>query len=111
MKENRSLTALLAGLVGLCGCVHFHPARHSATIPVVAVTERKEEAKPKPAGLSCREREVQVHRNYRLKRIEIDTQTDEGNPAEPIVLEYYQCKREPGPVILLLPVSGGNYEI
>jgi len=78
---------------------------------VVAVTERKEEAKPKPAGRSCREREVQVHRNYRLRRIEIDTQTDQGSPAEPIVLEYYQCKREPGPVILLLPVSGGNYEI
>jgi len=111
MKQNRSLTALLAGLLGLCGCMHLHPARHTTSSPPVAVFERKPKAEPKLAALSCREREVQVHRNYKLKRIEIETQTDQGNAGEAIVLDYYQCKKEPGPVILLLPVSGGNYEV
>ncbi len=111
MKQKRSLTGLLAGLLGLCGCAHLHPARHTSSSPPFAVSDRKQEAEPKSAALNCREREVQVHRNYKLKRIEIDTQTKEGNPGEAIILDYYQCNKEPGPVILLLPVSGGNYEI
>ena len=81
------------------------------TVPPVAVSEQEKEAASKPAALSCREREVGVHRYYKLKRIEIDTQTDEDKPGEAIILDYYQCKKGPGPVILLLPVSGGNYEI
>src|SRR5882672_6828678 len=111
IMQKRSLTGLLAGLLGFCGCAHLHPARHASTPSPIAVSEKKQEADPKPAALSCREREVQVHRNYKLQRIEIDTQTDQGNPGEAIVLDYYQCKKEPGPVILLLPVSGGNYEV
>src|SRR5437667_8262173 len=111
MKQKRSLTGLLAGLLGPCGCAHLHPARHTSSSPPFAVSDRKQEAEPKSAALSCREREVQVRRNYKLNRIEIDTQTDEGNPGEAIILDYYQCNKEPGPVILLLPVSGGNYEI
>ena len=81
------------------------------TVPPVAVSEQEKEAASKPAALSCREREVGAHRYYKLKRIEIDTQTDEDKPGEAIILDYYQCKKGPGPVILLLPVSGGNYEI
>src|SRR6266705_2417086 len=111
MKQKRSLTGLLAGLLGLCGCAHLHPARHTSSSPPFAVSDRKQEAEPKSAALSCREREVQLHRNYKLKRIEIDAQTDQGEHGEAIVLDYYQCSKEPGPIILLLPVSGGNYEV
>src|SRR5438552_15805915 len=98
MKQTRFLIALLAGLLGLCGCAHLHPTRHTASSPPVAAFERKPKAEPKLAALSCREREVQVHRNYKLKRIEIDAQPDRSNAGEAIVLDYYQCKKEPGPV-------------
>jgi len=111
MKQKRFLTALLAGLLGLCGCAHLHPARHASTPSPLTVIEQKHEPDPKPATLICREQEVQVQRNYKLKRITIDTETNQGNPGEAIVLDYYQCKKEPSAVILLLPVSGGNYEI
>src|SRR5207245_10719876 len=67
------------------------------------------ETDPKSAAHSCRGREVQAHRNYRPKRIAIDADHDEHGEA--IVLDYYQCSKEPGPIILLLPVSGGNYEV
>src|ERR1044071_628774 len=110
INQRRWLAGLFAGLLGFCGCVRLHPAWHNSTPTSVVQPE------PKPslaayASPRSREREIKVRRRYRLKQIEIEIEANHASSGGPIVIDYYQCSSQPSPVFLLLPISGGNYEV
>jgi acetyl esterase/lipase len=109
--KTAPLVGVVAGLFLWCGCVHW-PARCDRSVPP-----------PAPAGLLehfaavdwkqlvARETQAEPHGAYRIRQIELSLAAAPADTNAAIRLEVFQPNRDRSPVILLLPVSGGDYTI
>jgi hypothetical protein len=70
----------------------------------------EEQAKPSPVT-TVHEEEIEAHRSYRLTQVKIQPETNQPANNKELLIEYYQSKKKTGPVILLLPIAGGGYEV
>jgi hypothetical protein len=106
-----NLCILLAlGSLPLTGCVHL-PAKKTAPV-----------AEPLPDAIASAFKDLstnsfkadetllEVNVRYALRRVELSFA---DKASSNIVIEYYQVRnrKTPSPVIVLLPISGGGYEI
>jgi hypothetical protein len=104
---------LLAALFGATGCIHLHP-----------LTKRRD-AEPLPLALAAQfsapgeelrahETEVETKKHYTLRRVTIES-TNAAFSTN-LILDYFDVsakQKDPlrkTPVVMLLPISGGNYE-
>jgi len=95
----------------LSGCVHLppkRPARLAKPLPSALVSEFNS-----PAGFvsNCEEKLVKNESRYSLRRIELTF--DQTSATSNVTIDYYQVQERAGPsaVIVLLPISGGGYEV
>ncbi|MBI3850068.1 MAG: hypothetical protein HY298_07245 [Verrucomicrobia bacterium] len=104
------LAAVLIGALLFSGCVHLPASRsiRAKPSPLPAwATNSYERAGTIASGIH--EKELESRQSYTVKQVELAV---DSNPvSKPTVLEYYQLARGTNPVILLLPVSGGGYQI
>jgi hypothetical protein len=119
MKHKLSLTGLLLNLLGLCGCVHLYPMPRSSGSSSSA--SEQVASRPKSDWRVSGEKQIKVQPRYTLKQIKLSPQANQS--ATEIVLDYYQLStpsprphstgssQTKSPVILLLPISGGGYEV
>jgi pimeloyl-ACP methyl ester carboxylesterase len=107
--EGKGLLLLgLLALLPVVGCVHLasHSPSGHAQSPLFSRTNELEVARAQ--SLPCRERALEIHRHYKLWRVELSS-TNATRPKG-IILDYYQLSQGKSPVVVLLPISGGKYE-
>jgi pimeloyl-ACP methyl ester carboxylesterase len=112
MNANRPalLAAVLIGALLFSGCVHLPASRFNRATPApLPAWATNSLAGSGTLAFKTHEKELEARRGCTIKQVELAV---ESNPAgSPTVLEYYQLTRGTNPVILLLPVSGGGYQI
>ena len=108
----------LAWLIGfsaalsLCGCLHLPPGRSERPIPPSLPAALADQLARTGSGVSVAgSEELEVGDGYRTERIELAASVDQFAEPSRIVIEYYQVDHERSPVILLLPMAGGRYNI
>lgn len=95
------------GFLPLTGCLHYR--MHTPARPAEPLAQSISEQ----FGLrvrqieTLREHVLETNRHYLLRRMEIGS-TNESE-ARTITVDFYQAPRR-SPVILILPISGGDYE-
>lgn len=109
-RMKTAVTAL-AGLLA-AGCCHLPergPAR--ATPPLPAALSARFDY-PKTLPLDARETAAQPRRGYDIRRFEVAAVPDRFDDHRVVGLDYYAPRGEGRkPVVLLLPISGGGYDL
>jgi hypothetical protein len=104
----------LCGLAVLPGCIHLPPASHPrSAVPVSAAFLEKLEYE-KPENLVVRATVPQTNSPYTLHTVELRSVTRPAGKDRVLVLDCYTPhdeKKKPVPVILLLPIIGGDYPL
>lgn len=112
MKTPGSLLGLLLGVVGGTGCCHFAAKPQAAAPPPLPAVTVTEFARPKSRPAVLSETVLTTQSQFTVTRIELATPPLAGETNRTVVFDYYA---PPGtgrtPVILVLPVSGGDYEL
>ena len=108
----------LARLIGfpaalsLCGCLHLPPGRSERPLPPLLPPALVDQLARSGSAVSVAEsKELEVRDGYRIERIKLEASGDQAAEPPRIVIEYYRLDRERSPVILLLPMAGGRYNI
>lgn len=103
------LACLILALLCFTGCVHL-PEQKSSSLPK-ALPESFARGITLAASNSfeCEEKLIEIERQY--SRIELSLPNRAGGSN--ITIDYYQLpgSKKPSPAIILLPISGGGYEI
>ncbi len=104
--------ALLLGLALLPGCLHLPGAsRPRAAAPVPAAFLRSI-AYSKPDNLVVRSTPPQTNSPFNVRRVEIQSATRPAGNDRTVALDCYTPNQvKPAPVILILPIIGGNYPL
>src|SRR5262245_59186024 len=55
------------------------------------------------------EKVLETRRSYSIRRVELVS--TESSSVSNVVVDYYQLPHSNSPVVLLLPISGGEYEV
>jgi len=108
---NASTLFLLLGMLGLTGCVHLYQktaVRSAEPLPEAVASAFNNTFTNSPKS---DEKLIEVHGRYAQRRVELSFA--DSFASSNIVIDYYQLRntKTPSPVIVLLPISGGNYEI
>lgn len=113
MKPLGSLLGLLLGLLGGTGCCHFAAKPKAALppppLPAVTVAEF---ARPKDTRAAFSETVLETNAQFTVRRVELPVLPSGGAPERSVVFDcYVPVRKGLAPVILVLPVSGGDYEL
>ena len=106
-KSRTPLLASLAMLLLASGCIHLpmgNSPRAAHSVPESVVAEF---SPARPPTLSRHETLLETRRHYTVRRIELGS---EPSLVTNIIVVFYQVPRRNSPVIMLLPISGGDYE-
>lgn len=103
---------VLLGLLGGTGCCHFAAKPKAALpkpLPALTVAEF---ARPKDGRAALTETTLGTQAEFTAKRVELAAPPFAGETNRVVVLDYYApTVKGPAPVILVLPISGGGYEL
>ena len=92
--------------------LHLPPGRSERPIPPSLPPALADQLARTGSGVSVAgSEELEVGDGYRAERIELAASVDQVAEPSRIVIEYYQVDHERSPVILLLPMAGGRYNI
>lgn len=113
MNRHAHLAGLGLGAVLLAGCCHL--AMDSRPLPCQPLpdTLAAEVSVPKPDGFRVREISLQTNRAIILRRLELILPPESSGANNIIALDCFQPEHPnfPLPVVLVMAVSGGSYEI
>lgn len=111
MKPLGALLGLL-GLLGGTGCCHFAAKAPTAPPPPLPAITVAEFAHTHDGRAALSETVLETNAQFTVKRVELSVLPGGGALERSVVFDYYLPVRKGlAPVILVLPVSGGDYEL
>ncbi len=107
-KTRAFLPFLLASLLVTTGCIHLSMDKSPRAAQPLPEANSPGFSGSRPPTVVRTNTVLEVQKKYTLRRFELDSH----DPTTPrvIVVDYYQLPRSNSPVVMLLPISGGNYE-
>jgi len=112
LKQVVIQLVLLLGLALLPGCIHLPVASRPRPVAPVPEAFVKAVAYSKPENLLVRSTLPQTNSPYNVRVVEIRSATRPGGKDRTITLDCYTPNvSKPVPVILLLPIIGGDYPL
>lgn len=112
MRPPVLLLGLLLGMLGGTGCCHFAARPQAARPPVLPAVTAAEFAHVPDGRVALHEAVLETNAQFTVRRIELPVRPSGGAPARSVVFDsYLPVRKGLAPVILVLPVSGGDYEL
>ena len=104
--------ALLVGLAVLPGCIQFPVASRPRAAAPVPKAYLESIAYSKPENLLVRSTPPQTNSPFNVRRVEIRSATRPDGNDRNLALDCFTPNEvKPAPVILILPIIGGNYPL
>jgi hypothetical protein len=113
MKRHPYFAGLCLGLVLLTGCCHLAMGSRPFPHQPLPKSLAAEVAVPKPGGFLLHEISLQTNHTFIVRGLELTVPASPASSNVVIVLDYFQPVQtnSPVPVVLVLAISGGNYEL
>ena len=110
-EPKKLLSFVPVPMLLLAGCVHLPPKRAARLPKPLPTCVASEFNAPAARPSKCEETLVKNESRYALRRVELTF--DRISATSNITIDYYQVegRARPSPVIVLLPISGGGYEV
>ncbi len=112
MKSSKYLTGTLMSALLTAGCCQLAPTAHHRAPAPLPPTVVAEFTCPRVKEFSVKEKELEAKPEFALKRVELTGWCTNHQTNRTLVLDYYapvgNGKR---PVILVLPILGGSYDL
>ncbi len=111
MKPGISIIVVVICALGATGCCHYGRGVKQASRPLPAALAEPF-AYPKRTNFLCSEKEIAARSEFTVRRVELRAAGSGASSNSLIVLDVY-APNGPGksPVLLVLPVMGGGYDL
>ncbi len=112
MKPLGSLLGLLFGVLGSTGCCHFAAKPHASLPPPLPAVTVAEFAHTKDGRAMLNETVLETQVQFAVRRVELSASPVADVTNRTVTFDYYApTAKGRSPVILVLPISGGDYEL